>query len=111
MASNGVIEIKTRTGVVSSRSDEIVRLRFGVSSKRGALLLEYEVPSRGLRAHHSIPVHFGETRKGYPSGKIGDDDVAITAKLKHDHERWLCTVPSMQIVHLVSRLRALVATV
>jgi len=106
--------IRTDGGLVHCKVEEIVRKRFGLRLDGNIILLEYEVPARGLRAHHAMKVvfpGFGDgTKEGLEAsggGQPGQSavDLAVAAQLQKVHLPWLQSVPLEQISGLVHRLR------
>ncbi|CAE8643101.1 unnamed protein product, partial [Polarella glacialis] len=97
-ASDASITIATPKGDIQCRAEEIVCKRFGLNFERGCILLEYEVPSQYLLAHHVIEV---DLQQGGPS-----DDLSDASRLKQMHGPWLAAVCPEQLSRLIGRLRA-----
>jgi len=92
---NASLSIQTRSRVVNCSASELVRKRVGLQYGRSSIILEYEVPTHALRAHHVIKVSF-------PSGL---DDKVVVENLLRDHSPWLDGVSHEQLVGLIGRLR------
>eukprot|EP00747_Dinoflagellata_sp_TGD_P193647 gnl/TRDRNA2_/TRDRNA2_60086_c0_seq1.p1 gnl/TRDRNA2_/TRDRNA2_60086_c0~~gnl/TRDRNA2_/TRDRNA2_60086_c0_seq1.p1 ORF type:complete len:588 (+),score=87.71 gnl/TRDRNA2_/TRDRNA2_60086_c0_seq1:127-1890(+) len=112
--------------------EEIVPRRFGLQLKGGIIILEYQVPSHGVLAHHQIPIDVcngdappprrrprqhaetnGDHRNGRESGS-GDDDARLLewamAKARSlqkgdTHGPWLAGVATEQLARLIVRLQ------
>jgi len=91
--------IRTKSGVVRCSPNEIVPKRFGLQMQRRTILLEYEVPRHGLRAHHPIRVDALALTDGRSTraGTIADG-------LRKTHGPWLMGVAAEQLAELVCRL-------
>eukprot|EP00401_Gymnodinium_catenatum_P007423 CAMPEP_0117604848 /NCGR_PEP_ID=MMETSP0784-20121206/78894_1 /TAXON_ID=39447 /ORGANISM="" /LENGTH=301 /DNA_ID=CAMNT_0005407883 /DNA_START=183 /DNA_END=1088 /DNA_ORIENTATION=+ len=94
------VAIQTRSRIVHCSAAEIVPQRVGLRFRSSSIILEYEVPSQSLRAHHVIEVNF-------ESGGAHADfcDKAASEKLRRGHAPWLDGVSTEQLVALVGRLR------
>eukprot|EP00928_Gymnodinium_smaydae_P073467 TRINITY_DN5666_c0_g1_i2.p1 TRINITY_DN5666_c0_g1~~TRINITY_DN5666_c0_g1_i2.p1 ORF type:complete len:405 (+),score=109.31 TRINITY_DN5666_c0_g1_i2:152-1366(+) len=98
----GAIAIQTPKGLVKVSASEIVSKRFGLKFRGSCIILEYEVPSHGLRAHHSMSVKFA-----VGDGSNGADtcEKAVVAQLRRDHAAWLNGIAPEQLMELCGRLR------
>jgi protein-tyrosine phosphatase len=88
------LAIQTRSRVITCNSVEIVPKRFGLKIGQRCIVLEYEVPVHGLRAHHAMKVCL--TNKC-------DRESAL--RLQREHPQWLHDVSLDQLAELVGRLR------
>lgn len=108
--SDATIAIRTPSGVVSCEPGEIVCRRLGLDYQLNSILLEYEVPSQKLLAHHAIAVDLQElTDRSGPDGREADLALAeaLAERLRTSvHRLWLVSVPRKQLTKLVGRLRA-----
>jgi hypothetical protein len=89
-----VVSIQTRSSLVQCRATEIVPKRFGLKLRSSSIILEYEVPSHSLRAHHVIKVSLSNLC-----------DKSIARDLQERHPHWLEGVQNDQLIELVGRLR------
>eukprot|EP00929_Paragymnodinium_shiwhaense_P100430 TRINITY_DN6274_c1_g1_i1.p1 TRINITY_DN6274_c1_g1~~TRINITY_DN6274_c1_g1_i1.p1 ORF type:complete len:424 (+),score=87.56 TRINITY_DN6274_c1_g1_i1:108-1274(+) len=100
-APSGVLSIQTRSRTVTCEATDIVPQRLGLKFFRSALVLEYEVPTHKLRAHHSICVDVSSDW----SDASKDHDRATAQKLRTDNTPWLDGISLEQLESLVTRLR------
>lgn len=92
------ITIKTPSGMVYIQPNEIVSKRYGLVMKRSVIVLEYTVPKRGLRAHHSMTVDVQNC-----SAECSNEKAAES--LQCLHAPWLAGVSMRQLAQLIGRLR------
>lgn len=107
------ITIQTPSGLVECSPDEIVPKRFGLKFHCNTIILEYAVPSHGLRAHHSVCVDMHGTTDNHGSNTFSSTndstwdtcDIAMAKRLQHAHAPWLSGISMDQLTNLVGRLR------
>ncbi|CAK0825961.1 unnamed protein product [Prorocentrum cordatum] len=112
-AADGTWVIQTPEGGVSCSRAEIVQRRLGVKLKCSTIILEYAVPSRGLRAHHAVVVdlqtmaaRLGKSPPAGDGGRGSDEfDDATAEYLQLQHAPWLGDVCQKQLSALIRRLR------
>eukprot|EP00747_Dinoflagellata_sp_TGD_P206754 gnl/TRDRNA2_/TRDRNA2_80423_c0_seq1.p1 gnl/TRDRNA2_/TRDRNA2_80423_c0~~gnl/TRDRNA2_/TRDRNA2_80423_c0_seq1.p1 ORF type:complete len:392 (-),score=79.82 gnl/TRDRNA2_/TRDRNA2_80423_c0_seq1:65-1240(-) len=107
-SKDGKISIKTRSGVVQCSADDIVLNRLGLMIECGTIILEYMVPSLGLRAHHTVNVKLDKgTKRSRENGDFHPTahDKATAEHLQHVHGPWLSGVSTDQLARLVCRLQ------
>mmetsp|Transcript_33007 Transcript_33007/g.58620 ORF Transcript_33007/g.58620 Transcript_33007/m.58620 type:complete len:378 (+) Transcript_33007:54-1187(+) len=94
------LTIQTRSRVLHCDPKEIVRKRLGLKSGRSFIVLEYEVPSQRLLAHHKMKVSLDMVCTD------GDRDMAIVESLRQENRPWLDGVSTEQLSKLVKRLQS-----
>lgn len=96
MAKKSTVSIKgLPSGTLECSPAEIVPKAFGSKFREKTIILEYEVPSHNIRAHHPIKV----------ASATGDDDTSTAKQLQQEHSLWLGDVCTEQLAGLVTRLR------
>lgn len=94
------VKITTRSCTVECSTAEIMPRRFGLKYRSSCIVLEYEVPTHGLRAHHVIKVCLnGDNSEG------SDHDKSLVEQLLKEHSIYLQGVSSKQLAELVARIR------
>lgn len=101
VAEASTMTIQTRSRSVQCTAAELKLTRFGLKLRRSRIVLEYEVPAHGLRAHHVIKVGF---EKG--DDHTDDSDEGIADRLQQENAPWLDGVLKEQLSGLVGRLRS-----
>lgn len=97
-----VISINTPQGEIQCRRDEIVCKRLGVSRQRRDIVLEYEVPSKKILAHHIMPVDVAVLQADEP--RSGQPDTKAAEELMQLHGPWLAGVDLEQLSSLLAHL-------
>eukprot|EP00930_Biecheleria_cincta_P061550 TRINITY_DN47111_c0_g1_i1.p1 TRINITY_DN47111_c0_g1~~TRINITY_DN47111_c0_g1_i1.p1 ORF type:complete len:536 (+),score=96.41 TRINITY_DN47111_c0_g1_i1:75-1682(+) len=95
------VEIETSRGKVTLDVDELVPKRLGMISKPGRLILEYEVPTRGIRAHHCMDVKV--------SSHADDTDAWARSEVQRllvAHHLWLSRVDDQQLLRFLQKIQS-----
>lgn len=94
------IMIRTKSGEVQCKPNEIVPKRLGLKVACKTIILEYIVPKLGVRALHNVAVDAG-------SFGFGDaTDVKLAEHLRKLHAPWLSGVSISQLTELLGRMHS-----